>query len=125
MEILLDTAHVETIRKYSSIYNLTGVTTNPTILAREKAEFFPLLQEIRGIIGDGQLHVQVTGNTCEEMMKEAEAVTDRLGKETYIKVPANEGIKKERLLSYGYSYLYAAAGHAGLGGGSGLRGAVF
>ncbi|HIS81189.1 MAG TPA: fructose-6-phosphate aldolase [Candidatus Scatomonas merdavium] len=99
MEILLDTAHVETIRKYSSIYNLTGVTTNPTILAREKAEFFPLLQEIRGIIGDGQLHVQVTGNTCEEMMKEAEAVTDRLGKETYIKVPANEeGLKTMKAL---------------------------
>jgi TalC/MipB family fructose-6-phosphate aldolase len=99
VELLLDTANLETIRKYKEIYNLTGVTTNPTILAREKADFFPLLQEIREVIGDGQLHVQVTASTCEEMIREAEAVTQKLGKETYIKVPTNEeGLKTMKLL---------------------------
>lgn len=99
MEILLDTANLEDIRKYSEIYDITGVTSNPTILSREKAEFFPLLLEIRNIIGDKQLHVQVTGSTCEEMLKEAEAITAKLGKDTYIKVPVNEeGVKTMKAL---------------------------
>ena len=79
MEIILDTANLEDIRRYNDIYDITGITSNPTILAKEKAEFFPLLLEIRSIIGEKQLHVQVTGSTCEEMLKEAEALTDRLG----------------------------------------------
>ena len=99
MEIILDTANLEDIRRYNDIYDITGITSNPTILAKEKAEFFPLLLEIRSIIGEKQLHVQVTGSTCEEMLKEAEALTDRLGKDTYIKVPANEeGIKTMKVL---------------------------
>ena len=104
MEIILDTANLKDIRRYNDIYDITGVTSNPTILAREKAEFFPLLLEIRSIIGEKQLHVQVTGSTCEEMLKEAEALTDRLGKDTYIKVPTNEeGIKTMKVLkSRGY-----------------------
>ncbi len=104
MEIILDTANLKDIRRYNDIYDITGVTSNPTILAREKAEFFPLLLEIRSIIGDKQLHVQVTGSSCEEMLKEAETLTDRLGKDTYIKVPTNEeGIKTIKVLkSRGY-----------------------
>lgn len=104
MEIILDTANLKDIRRYNDIYDITGVTSNPTILAREKAEFFPLLLEIRSIIGDKQLHVQVTGTSCEEMLKEAETLTDRLGKDTYIKVPTNEeGIKTMKVLkSRGY-----------------------
>lgn len=99
MEIILDTANLEDIRRYNDIYDITGITSNPTILAKEKTEFFPLLLEIRSIIGEKQLHVQVTGSTCEEMLKEAEALTDRLGKDTYIKVPTNEeGIKTMKVL---------------------------
>ena len=99
MEIILDTANLEDIRRYNDIYDITGITSNPTILAKEKAEFLPLLLEIRSIIGEKQLHVQVTGSTCEEMLKEAEALTGRLGKDTYIKVPANEeGIKTMKVL---------------------------
>lgn len=105
MEILLDTANLEEIKKYNEIYDITGVTSNPTILSREHAEFFPQLLEIRSIIKDKQLHVQVTGSTCEEMVKEAECIVSRLGKETYIKVAANEeGIKTMKVLkSQGYN----------------------
>ena len=100
MEILLDTANVTDIRRYNEVYNITGVTTNPTIIAREKAEFFPTLLEIRRIIGaEKQLHVQVTAETCEEMLKEAEAIVSCLGFNTYIKVPTNEeGIKTMKFL---------------------------
>lgn len=99
MEFLLDTANVEKIKKYNEIYNVTGVTTNPTIISREKSEFFSILCKIREIMGDKQLHVQVTGNTCEEMLKEAETIVCRVDKNVYIKVPTNEeGIKTMKIL---------------------------
>lgn len=106
MEILLDTANLEKIKKYNDIYDITGVTSNPTIISREKGEFFTILCGIRKIIGDKkQLHVQVTADNCEEMLKEAETIVKRLGKDTYIKVPTNEvGIKTMKTLkSKGYN----------------------
>lgn len=99
MELLLDTANVEEIKHYNDIYEFTGVTTNPTIISREKGDFFSILEEIRNIMGDKQLHVQVTADICDDMLKEAENITSRLGKDTYIKVPTNEeGIKTIKLL---------------------------
>lgn len=95
MEILLDTANVEKVKKYNDIYNIVGVTTNPTIISREKADFFSTLQQIRDAIGkEKQLHVQVTALCCEEIQKEAECICSAFGGNTYIKVPTNqEGIK--------------------------------
>lgn len=90
MEILLDTANLEKIRKYVELYEITGITTNPTIISREKAPFWPLLLEIKEIIGDKQLHVQVTADTWEEMVKEADFIREKLGKDVYIKVPTTE-----------------------------------
>ena len=99
MEFLLDTANVEEISKYNEIYDITGVTSNPTIISREKGEFFPILYKIKEIIGNKQLHVQVTGNTCEEMLKEAETIVKNIDKAVYIKVPTNEeGIKTMKKL---------------------------
>ncbi len=91
MEIILDTANIALIEKYNKIYNIAGVTSNPTIISREKADFFPLLEKIRKIIGnEKQLHVQVTETYLEGILAEAETICNRLGKNTYIKVPANE-----------------------------------
>lgn len=92
MEFLLDTANIEAIEKYNEIYDIKGVTTNPTIISREKSDFFGTLKAIREIIGEEkQLHVQVTADNCDEMLKEAETIIKRLGKKNvYIKVPANE-----------------------------------
>ena len=85
MELLLDTANLEAIGKYCDYYNIIGVTTNPSILSREKGPFFETCARIREIIGqEKQLHVQVTGRSCEEMLKEAEVITKRLGKDVYI-----------------------------------------
>ncbi len=99
MELLLDTANIETIKHYNDIYDVRGVTTNPTIISREKSEFFPMLLEIREIIGDRQLHVQVTAESSDEMLREAETITEKLGKDTYVKVPVNEeGIKTIKIL---------------------------
>ena len=100
MEILLDTANIELIKRYNDIYNISGVTSNPTIISKEKADFFETLRNIRQIIGEEkQLHVQVSADSFDKMIKEAECIVQRLGKNTYIKVPTNEvGIKVMKTL---------------------------
>ena len=100
MELLLDTANLEAIKKYCDYYSIIGVTTNPTILSREKGPFFETYEAIRKMIGtEKQLHVQVTARNCEDMLKEAETITSRLGKDVYIKVPViEEGVKAMKLL---------------------------
>ncbi len=99
MEILLDTANLEVIKRYNDIYDIKGVTTNPTIISRENADFFTTLRRIRDLIGGKQLHVQVSASQSDEMVKEAEKIVSVLGKDTYIKVPAvEEGIRAIKIL---------------------------
>ena len=58
-----------------------------------------MLYKIKEIIGDKQLHVQVTSHTFEEMVKEAETIVKNIDKNVYIKVPTNEeGIKTMKVL---------------------------
>lgn len=111
MELLLDTANLKAIEKYCDYYNIAGVTTNPTILSREKRPLFEICGQIRKIIGESrQLHVQVTGRSCEQMLKEAEEITARLGKDVYIKVPVvEEGVKAMKLLKEKGYYVTATA----------------
>ena len=111
MELLLDTANLKAIEKYCDYYSIIGVTMNPTILSREKGPFFETCESIRKIIGEEkQLHVQVTGRSCEEMLKEAEVITARLGKDVYIKVPViEEGVKTMKLLKERGFYVTATA----------------
>lgn len=102
MQILLDTADLTQIKKYNDIYNISGVTTNPSILSQEKREFFPIFHEIKEIIGDKQLHVQVISEGWEDMVKDAKAILDGIDKDVYIKVPVNEqGIKAMKELKQG------------------------
>lgn len=100
MELLLDTANIEAIRHCNEYYEITGVTTNPTILSHEKMPFFETYEKIRGIIGEEKdLHVQVTGSTADEMMKEAETIRTRIGKDVYVKVPViPEGVKAMKMM---------------------------
>lgn len=95
MEIILDTANLEEIRHYNDYYEITGVTSNPTILSKEKdPDFWRRLDKIKEIIGDKELHVQVTARDFEGMMRETEVLADHFGKEIYVKIPVNEeGLK--------------------------------
>lgn len=105
MEILLDTMNLASIKKYTEILPLAGVTTNPSIVKKEgKVDFYEHLKKIKDI-AQVPLHVQVTGETKEEIIRDARAIVDHLGMETYIKIYINQAglaaikeLKKENFL---------------------------
>lgn len=101
MEYLFDTANLEEIETYSRSIPITGVTSNPSIVKREgKVDFFAHMRKIRQLIGmNSSLHIQVTGQDLESMMKDAQAILENVDDKVYIKVPVTlEGLKVIRAL---------------------------
>ena len=95
MLYLIDTANLEDIRRVCEYYPVAGVTTNPTIISREKADFKQIICEIRKIIGDNkQLHVQTTATEAKEILREAEMIRSTVGGNFFIKIPiTKEGLR--------------------------------
>jgi fructose-6-phosphate aldolase 2 len=100
MLYLLDTADIKSIARAFDLYPMSGVTTNPTIISKEKREFLSILKDIRGVIGlDAMLHVQAVSKIAEEIIKEAEYLNEKIGGNLYVKIPViPEGIKAMKLL---------------------------
>jgi fructose-6-phosphate aldolase 2 len=99
MIYMLDTANLEAIKKAVDLYPLDGVTTNPTIVAKESKPLKEILLSIREVIGsERMLHAQVMGNTAEVMLEEARAMR-AIDPALYIKVPVTpQGIKAMKLM---------------------------
>ncbi len=94
MKLLIDTADTNEIRRIYEYYPVDGVTTNPTILSKAGRNPYEVLGEIRKMTGDGELHVQVTSESAEGIIRDARRITAELGKDTFIKIPAvREGFK--------------------------------
>lgn len=100
MIYMIDTANIDEIKDAKEYYPLNGVTTNPTIIAREEKNPIDLLKEIRAIIGDdSMLHVQVLSRKAKEMLDDADYLKNYVGGNLYIKVPVTkEGIKAIKML---------------------------
>ena len=97
---ILDTANLEAIKHCNEYYPLAGVTTNPSIISKENADFWTLVTSIREIIGpDKMLHVQTTQKTAEGIVEEAKLLRERLGENFYVKIPiCEEGLKATMML---------------------------
>lgn len=95
MIYILDTADLAAIKHCNEFYPLSGVTTNPSIIAKEKGDFWQILKEIRSVIGnDKMLHVQTVQTTAKKMVEEAKLIKDKIGGDIYIKIPiGEEGLK--------------------------------
>ena len=99
MKLYIDSADKGEINRLYDYYPVDGVTTNPSILKAAGKEPYVVLEEIRRIIDSGDLFVQTVSLKAEEIIKEGEKITKRLGKDTYIKIPATqEGIKAMKAL---------------------------
>ena len=100
MQLVIDSANIEKIKYLQEYFPIDGVTTNPTIIVKEKKPFLPLLQEIRDIIGnEKELFVQTVGSHAEELVKEAQFINKELSGNIIVKIPVTtEGIKAIKLL---------------------------
>ena len=100
MQYIIDSADTKAIRRCIEYFPVAGVTTNPTIISREKTDFKALIAEIRSIIGpDRMLHIQTTSDVAEDIVQEAEELKQIAGGDFYIKIPVSaEGLKAISIL---------------------------
>lgn len=98
MKIFIDTANVEHIREAASWGILSGVTTNPSLIAKEGRDFQTVVREITEIV-DGPISAEVLSDDAEGMLKEALELS-KLHKNITIKLPmTKEGLKAASVLS--------------------------
>lgn len=92
MKFFIDTANVEEIREAAKMGVLDGVTTNPTLLSREKGDFRENLKEICSLV-DGPVSGEVVSLDADGMVKEGKELC-KIADNIIIKVPCTtEGIK--------------------------------
>ena len=85
MKIFLDSANVESIKKYNDMGILDGVTTNPTLLSKEKGDPRDVMNEIVRTVR-GPVSLEVIGTDYEVMMDEAHKLK-KYGQNVVVKVP--------------------------------------
>lgn len=94
MKYLIDSADPQAVREILEFYPAEGVTTNPTIVAREKCDFPKMLRGMRAVVGDKMIHAQTMRSRAEDMVKEALALREFVGEPFFVKIPAcPEGLK--------------------------------
>ncbi|WP_339060852.1 fructose-6-phosphate aldolase [Tepidibacillus marianensis] len=98
MKLFIDTANVDEIRKASEWGVLSGVTTNPSLIAKEGRDLLEVIQEITSIV-NGPISAEVISLKAEEMIAEGEkyaALSDNI----VIKLPmTTEGLKAAHAFS--------------------------
>jgi transaldolase len=98
MKIFIDTANIDEIREAMSLGMLDGVTTNPSLIAKEKKDFRKLLEEICALV-DGPISAEVISLDYDGIMKEARELV-KIHKNIIVKIPLiKEGLKAVKALS--------------------------
>ncbi|WP_058486186.1 fructose-6-phosphate aldolase [Defluviitalea phaphyphila] len=98
MKIFIDTANVEEIKKANEMGVISGVTTNPSLIAKEGRDFVEVVKEITTIV-DGPISAEVISLKSEEMIKEARELS-KIHKNIVIKIPMTiEGLKAVKVLN--------------------------
>jgi transaldolase len=85
MKIFLDTANIESIKKYSDMGLVDGITTNPTLLSKEKGNPAEIMLQIVKIV-KGPVSLEVIGTTMDEMVNEAHRLK-KYGHNVVVKIP--------------------------------------
>lgn len=98
MKFFIDTANIKEIKEAASYGLLDGVTTNPSLVAKEGKNFRELLNEIVKIV-DGPISAEVVSTDYNGILKEAKSLA-KIHKNIVVKVPLiKEGIKAVKTLS--------------------------
>jgi transaldolase len=98
MKFFIDTANIEEIRSAASMGLLDGVTTNPSLVAKEKRDFIELLKEICQIV-DGPISAEVVSLESKGMLQEGHQLA-KIHENITVKCPMTlEGLKACKQLS--------------------------
>jgi transaldolase len=98
MKLFIDTANVEEIYKANELGVICGVTTNPSLIAKEGKDFKSVITEITSIV-DGPISAEVVALDAAGMVKEARELA-KIHKNIVIKIPmTKEGLKTVKVLS--------------------------
>ncbi len=98
MKIFIDTANLEHIREVNSWGILDGVTTNPTLVAKEGKDFGDIIREICSVV-DGDISAEAVSMDSDGMVKEARELS-KMHKNVVVKIPmTSEGLKAVKVLS--------------------------
>jgi transaldolase len=99
MKIFLDSANLDSIKKYNEMGLIDGITTNPSLLYKEKEDPASLMREIVRTV-KGPVSLEVVGTKTEEMIEEAHRLM-KYGQNVVVKIPMlPEGLKAIRQLSH-------------------------
>lgn len=97
MKFFLDTANVGDIRRAASIGLADGVTTNPSLVAKEGREFVPLIREICAIV-EGPVSAETTADSVDGMIQEARSLA-AIAPNVVVKIPVGPvGLQAVKLL---------------------------
>jgi len=92
MKIFIDTANINEIRDAASMGVLDGVTTNPSLVAKEGKDFKVLLKEICSVV-DGDISAEVVATELDGMLREGRDLA-KIDKKIVVKVPlTKDGLK--------------------------------
>ncbi|MBI4596869.1 MAG: fructose-6-phosphate aldolase [Candidatus Omnitrophica bacterium] len=98
MKIFLDSANLKEIREAKSWGAIDGVTTNPSLVAKERREFFPLLKEICQV-ADGPVSMETIATDAAGMVEEGRMFA-KLHPHIVVKCPlTKDGLKATRQLA--------------------------
>jgi transaldolase len=98
MQFFIDTANIEEIRRANDLGVIDGVTTNPSLIAKEGRDPVPLLKEICSIV-NGPVSAEAVSMTAEDMIQEAIPLS-KIHENIVIKIPMiAEGLKAVKKLS--------------------------
>ena len=98
MKFFLDTADIEEIKEINALGVISGVTTNPTLIAKNGQPLVKAIEEIAKVV-DGPISAEVTGVISDEMIKEGIELAN-LNKNIVVKIPmTEEGLKATKVLS--------------------------
>jgi transaldolase len=98
MRIFIDTANLEQIKEVNSWGVLDGVTTNPTLVAKEGCDFRKRIEDICNVV-DGPISAEAVSLDADGMVKEARDLS-KMHRNVIVKIPmTDEGLKAVKVLS--------------------------
>ena len=98
MKLFIDTANVSEIKEANELGVICGVTTNPSLIAKEGRDFVEVVREIASIV-DGPISAEVVSLEHDKMVQEALELT-KIHRNIVIKIPmCAEGLKAVKILA--------------------------